>query len=326
MAARIVAIANRKGGVGKTTLTMSLAEGLAALQQKRVLVVDLDPQINLSMLVVGGTPANQVPWKTGKSVVDLIEKRATNGQSRTDLFICKDILDHEPGKAVSLLSGDPRLLGLERRLLVRPAASIEKVLQLMGAVVDALISQHSALFDVIIFDCPPGFSLVTDAALSRADVVVLPTSPTMLATQGVQAYVRYLEDDLNMADAASKTYVFLTMTGRTNASAEFEKLIRLEQEKPDPRYRVFETSYPYSVKFQEATDRRDQRMMAVRAVWRRLDRMRGRALFHRLYSGVWKTVGEAVSELMQILEERQTNDRRRTRSSDRQPLQREARP
>jgi chromosome partitioning protein len=77
MVARIIAIANRKGGVGKTTLSLSLAEGLAALKHLRVLVVDLDPQINISSLIVGGTPAKRVPWKTGKSVVDLIERRAT---------------------------------------------------------------------------------------------------------------------------------------------------------------------------------------------------------------------------------------------------------
>src|SRR5262249_4126047 len=152
MVARIVAVANRKGGVGKTTLSLSLAEGLAALKDQRVLVVDLDPQINISSLILGGTPANRVPWKTGKSVVDLVEKRATNGQTNTGFFICKDILPHEPGNAVSLLSGDPRLMGLERRLLVRPNSSIEKVLQLMGNVIDALIEEHRKLFHVIIFD------------------------------------------------------------------------------------------------------------------------------------------------------------------------------
>jgi chromosome partitioning protein len=325
MAAHVVAVANRKGGVGKTTLTLSLAEGLAAVKQKRVLIVDLDPQINISTLVVGGTPANKVPWKTGKSIVDLIEKRASNGQSRTDIFICKDILDHTPGKAVSLLSGDPRLMGLERRLLVRPGTTIETVFQLMDSTINTVIEEHGGFFDVIVFDCPPGFSLVTDAALSRADVVIVPTSPTMLASQGIQAYVHHLEDDLNIADASSKTHVFLSMTGRTNASAEFERLIRSEQDKPDPKYRVFRTSYAYSVRFQEATDRRDQRMMAVRAVWRTLDRVRGRALFHRLYARVWNRVDEAVSELLEILEEGTTNDRRTTRPSDRRALQHEVR-
>jgi cellulose biosynthesis protein BcsQ len=197
---------------------------------------------------------------------------------------------------------------------------------LMGSTINTLIEEHDNFFDVIIFDCPPGFSLVTDAALSRADLVILPTSPTMLASQGIQAYVHHLEDDINIVDASLKTHVFLTMTGRTNASVEFENLIRSEEDKPEPKYRVFKTTYPYSVRFQEATDRRDQRMIAVRAVWRTLDRVRGRALFHRLYAGVWNRVDQAVSELLEILEKGTTDDRRTTRQSDSRHLQHEARP
>jgi cellulose biosynthesis protein BcsQ len=302
MSAKVVAIANRKGGVGKTTLGLSLAEGLAALKNRRILVVDLDSQINMSTLVVGGTPVDQVPWKTGKSIVDLIEKKASNAQTKTSFFICRDVLDHQPGRAVSLLSGDPRLMGLERRLLVRPNTTVEKVLALMGKVIDDVLAEHADHYDVILFDCPPGFSMATEAALARADLVILPTAPTMLATQGIQAYVHHLENDLNIADAAARTRVFLTMTGRTNTSATFERLIRAEVEKPTPRYQVFDTSYAYSVGFQEATDRRDQNIMKVRAIWRSLDRVRGRTMFHRLYKGVWKTVDKAVSELSDVLE------------------------
>ena len=326
MVARIIAVANRKGGVGKTTLTLSFAEGLAALKKARVLVVDLDAQINVSTLIMGGKARSEVPWKTNKTIVDLIEKSTADGPISTDLFICKDVLDHTPGETVSLLSGDPRLMGLERRLLVRPKASIDKVMQLIGDVIDTLIEEHDDFYHYIIFDCPPGFSLTTDAALRRADMVVLPTSPTNLASQGIQAYVQYLQDDLSIPDAASRTWVFLTMTGRTNSSRQFEGLIRAEEGKPEPKYRVFNTSYAYSVRFQEATDRRDQRMVAARAVWRSLDRMRGRALFHRLYGGIWQSVDKAVAELVDILDEGgRAYDRNTTRPRDRRHLQHEAR-
>lgn len=302
MRAKVVAIANRKGGVGKTTLALSLAEGLAALKKKRILVIDLDAQVNMSMLMCGGVAPEQMPWKVGKSVVDLINQRTLNGEGTTSFFICRDILDHAPGKTVSLLAGDPRLMSLERKLLARPGSSVEGVLKLMRDVVDSVLKEQGELYDVIMFDCPPGFSLITEAALSRADLVVLPTSPTMLASQGVRAYVDYLEDDVNIADTASKTYVFLTMTGRTNTSAAFEQLIREEVKKADPKYRLFETHYAYCDGFQKATDRREQNIRKVKAIWRRLDQMRGRALFHRLYRDVWPTVAKAVGELSKTLE------------------------
>jgi chromosome partitioning protein len=61
MRAKIAAVASMKGGVGKTTVTISLAEGSAALKNKRVLVIDLDPQINASTLLTGGIPKDSVP-------------------------------------------------------------------------------------------------------------------------------------------------------------------------------------------------------------------------------------------------------------------------
>ena len=68
MAARVAAVASMKGGVGKTTMTLSLAEGSAALRNKRVLVVDLDPQINASTLLTGGMHKDSVPWKTNMTL------------------------------------------------------------------------------------------------------------------------------------------------------------------------------------------------------------------------------------------------------------------
>ena len=326
MRAKVISIANRKGGVGKTTLTLSLAEGLAALKKKRVLVVDLDSQINISMLITGGLAPTDVPWKRGKTIVDLLDQRATDPQTRPSFFISRDVIDHEPGKAVSLLSGDHRLLGIERRLLSRPATSFQHVNSLFCDVVEDIIEEQAKNFDVIMFDCPPGFSLITDIALKRSDLILLPTAPTMLASQGIQAYVKYLQDDLQMADAPTKTHVFLTMTGRTNTSMTFEKLIRAELKKPYPAYHVFDSSYAYCDGFQKATDRRDQTMQRMNAVWQRLDRLRGRALFHRLYGGVWTAVDKAATELTKTLNMKGAdNDGSSAREGNRTAVQLEAR-
>lgn len=326
MGAKIVSVANRKGGVGKTTLTLSLAEGLAALKKKRVLVVDLDSQINISVLITGGLAPADVPWKRGKTIVDLVDQRASDSRTRPSFFISRDVLDHEPGKAVSLLSGDRRLLGIERRLLSRPETTFQHVNALLCEVVNDIIDEQAEYFDVIMFDCPPGFSLITDIALKRSDLILLPTAPTMLASQGIQEYVKYLQDDLEMVDTPSKTHVFLTMTGRTKTSTTFEALIRAELKKPDPAYHVFDSSYAYCDGFQKATDRRDQRMQKMKAVWRRLDRLRGRTLFHRLYAGVWTAVDKATTELAKTLNMiGDDNDGNSAREGNRTAVQLEAR-
>lgn len=327
MTARVVSVANRKGGVGKTTVTLSLAEGLAALKNKRVLVVDLDSQLNISILMTGGVASANVPWNRGATIVNLIEKRSVDPNARASFYISQNVLDHTPGQAISLLSGDKRLLGLERRLLSRPAASIAKISDFLSDVIGSIIEEQAQFFDLIIFDCPPGFSIITDAALKRSDLILLPTAPTMLASQGIIGYIEYLKDDLQMVDASAKTYVFLTMTGRTKTSETFEKLIRGEIKKPSPAYGIFDTAYTYCDGFQRATDRRDQIMMRTNAVWRRLDRLRGRAIFHRLYGEVRKSIDKAVTELMLILEmDGEENEWSKARRSHRSAMQREARP
>jgi cellulose biosynthesis protein BcsQ len=327
MTAKVVSVANRKGGVGKTTLTLSLAEGLAALKNKRVLVVDLDSQLNISVLMTGGTSSANVPWNMGLTIVDFIEKRSAEPTTRASFYISQNVLDHTPGKAVSLLSGDKRLLGLERRLLSKPAASLAKISNFLSDVIDTIVEEQTEFFDLIIFDCPPGFSIITDAALKRSDLILLPTAPTMLASQGIIGYIEYLTNDLQMSDASANTFVFLTMTGRTKTSKTFERLIRGEMNKPTPAYGVFDTGYSYCDGFQKATDRRDQVMMRTNAVWRRMDKLRGLAIFHRLYDGVTKTIEMAVNELMQKLEiNGDENERSRSRHSDRSPLPRETRP
>src|SRR5262245_53912858 len=131
MAARVISIANRKGGVGKTTFALSVAEGLAALKKRRVLVVDLDPQVNISTLIVGGWPADEAPWKTGKTVLRLLEQRAVDPRARVSFYICPDVIDHVPGKTISLLAGDPELIGMERRLLKKSNGSLNNVEQLL---------------------------------------------------------------------------------------------------------------------------------------------------------------------------------------------------
>ena len=215
MSAKVVSVANRKGGVGKTTLTLSLAEGLAALKKQSPIVRPLElHNSTFSVLMTGGIPRadERTFGGEGKTIVDLIEDRSRrrSHRARASFYISKDVLDHEPGKAISLLSGDRRLLGIERRLLSKPSSSLSHVTVLLEEVVDSIIAEQSEFFDVIIFDCPPGFSLVTDVALRRSDLVMLPTSPTLLASQGILAYVQCLTEDLQVADAASKTHVFLT--------------------------------------------------------------------------------------------------------------------
>jgi len=299
-----------KGGVGKTTLTLSLAEGSAARSGKRVLVVDLDPQINASTLLTGSMPRDSVPWKRRLTVCHLLERRYSHGNVESDAYITKNVIDLFPGKTISLLSGDYELRAFERRLLVKSCETVKAAMSFAQTSVRSILNQQRELYDLIIFDCPPGFSVITEAALSQSDCVILPTAPSHLGTQGLSAFVKYLEDDLGITDAAERTHVFLTMTGRTNTSRDFEKEVRDEGLKLDPRYHVLRSNYPYLDGFQKAMDRREWRMRKLGAIQRTLNQVRNRTLFDRLYEGVDRYVTKAVNELWDVIKRQGAVDER----------------
>lgn len=325
MAASVVAIASMKGGVGKTTLTLCAAEGSAALMGKRVLVVDLDPQINASTLLSGSLPRHSVPWKQRMSIVDYLKGRITRNE-HSNQFIKKDLMEFTEKGTVSLLSGDYDLRSFERSLLAKPGQTIKMAEAVARDAVRALLDEQSSSFDLIIFDCPPGFSLVTEAALAHADLILLPTSPSHLGTQGLIAFVKYLEDELSIEAARERIFVCLTMTRRTITSNDFEREVRNERHQPDPRYQTFVAALPYLDAFQKAMDRREARMRVLGVLRRTLNRIRNKQLFDRLYDGAASEVKTLTDEFWKTLKTQGvTNERFSGRSGSRAARGSEAR-
>lgn len=309
MAASVIAIASMKGGVGKTTLTLCAAEGSAALMGKRVLVVDLDPQINASVLLTGSLPRDSLPWKQRMSIVDYLKGRIARKEP-SGQFMKKDLMEFTERGTVSLLSGDYHLRSFERSLLAKPGQTIKMAEAVARDAIRALLEEQRGSFDLIIFDCPPGFSLVTEAALAEADLVLLPTSPSHLGTQGLIAFVKYLEEELSIEAIRERIFVCLTMTRRTLTSSDFEREVRNEGRQPDPAYQTLSAALPFRDAFQKAMDRREARMRVLGVLRRTLNRIRNKQLFDRLYEGVAAEVKTVTQELWHILKTKGVADER----------------
>ncbi len=164
----IIAIAAQKGGVGKTTTSVSLAAGLARFHNKRVLLVDLDPQGHVATALKnqihpGGKPLSEIleDDKNGTEVLDAV----------TTTFI--------PGLDVTPY--DDRLTATEDLLGTRIGK--EMILK------DKLRITRSH-YDVIILDCPPHLGNLTVNGLCAADQVIIPCDPSPLALKGVEALVQ----------------------------------------------------------------------------------------------------------------------------------------
>ena len=164
--ARIMAVANQKGGVGKTTTAVNLAAALARSAQ-RVLLVDLDPQGNATM----GAGIDKRELATSITDVLLGEARAGDARVRT-------------AEGFDLLPGNIDLTAAELELLDTP----EREQHLRRA-----LAPIAGDYDFIVIDCPPALSLLTLNALTAADSIIVPMQCEYYALEGLSALVDTIE-------------------------------------------------------------------------------------------------------------------------------------
>ena len=166
---KVTAICNQKGGVGKTTTTVNLGIGLAT-QGKRVLLVDSDPQGDLT-ISLGWLDNDDLPM----TIVDIMEKVII----KEDFGYSEVILKHHEG--VNLLPSNIGLSDMEITLV--NTKNREFVLK-------SCIDRLKQDYDYILIDCPPSLSLLTVNALAAVDSVIIPVEAQFLAAKGMTQLIR----------------------------------------------------------------------------------------------------------------------------------------
>ena len=174
---------NMKGGVGKSTLTANLGKYTAYFKNKRVLLVDLDPQFNLSQYVVGNAKYEIHVDKKKATVVEVFEQH-TPGHSQ-GVQTSEAIIRVREWHDGSLLDLVPSKLELAWTLK-NPHQKEHLLRDFLGDVQDN--------YDLMLMDCPPGESMLTTAAYLASDYLIVPVRPEFLSTIGLPLLVRSLED------------------------------------------------------------------------------------------------------------------------------------
>ena len=222
--ARVVAVANQKGGVGKTTTAINLATALA-LSGRQVLLVDIDPQGNLT----SGLGAKAQRAEAGT----IYEALLTGGEAESFLLSTRV-------SNLSLLPADRNLTGAEIEMVTLPERELR-----LKRVVDPLRPR----FDHVFIDCPPSLGLLTLNALVAADAILIPLHCEYFALEGLADLVgtmRRVQSSLN--PALEIEGVLLTMyDDRTNLGQLVARDVR-----EFFKGKVFNTIIPRNVKLGEA--------------------------------------------------------------------------
>ena len=226
---KVIAIANQKGGVGKTTTTSNLGIGLAK-QGKKVLLIDADAQGSLTASL-----GIREPDRLEITLATIMASIINDEEIKPEY----GILRHEEG--VDFMPGNIELSGLETSLV--NVMSRETILR-------TYIEQQKDRYDYILIDCMPSLGMITINAFASADSILIPVQAAYLPVKGLEQLIKTIGKVKRQINPKLEIEgILLTMVdNRTNYARDISKLLI---ENYGSRVRIFENSIPLSVRAAE---------------------------------------------------------------------------
>ena len=226
---KVIAVANQKGGVGKTVTSVNLGIGLAR-KGKKVLLIDADPQGSLT-ISLGFSEPDRLDYSLANAMMKIINDEEINEG--------EGILYHEEG--VDVLPGNIELSGLEISLI--GVISRETILR-------EFISYLKDSYDYIVIDCMPSLGMITINALASADSVLIPVQAAYLPVKGLQQLIKTIGRVKRQLNPGLEIEgILLTMVdNRTNYAKDIAAQV---YETYSSSIKVFEVEIPLSVRAAE---------------------------------------------------------------------------
>lgn len=257
MVGKVIAIVNMKGGVGKTTVTVCLAEALAVMAKKRVLVIDLDSQASCTYALCGRQGMKRIRSEHRHAyylferlhkqigvrteipdVAPLLPTGDPPGRHRgsisvpqeLDRLILTDASSVTEHKRLDILASAPELQKLERDILFRLGqfeARAEVPDQRIAKFFAEYLSVARRRYEYVVIDCPPGISAFTAAAIRDADAILAPGMPDYLSVLGLELFAQtVLRSTRSTLGSPKRAFALLNRVRQVPAHDEYRKEFR----------------------------------------------------------------------------------------------------
>jgi chromosome partitioning protein len=215
-----IVVMNAKGGVGKSTLVLAMAETLSAFHGRKVLVVDSDAQASISHMLLPhqqleGMHANQ------KTMVDyLIGSVMKSEPLDWRGFVAGGVSDVDDARSIDLIPSDTHLTLFEREV-----SKGDHEAQLRRTV-GAFLSEAREAYDIVLIDSAPGLSVLTECWLREADFYLAPTRPDHISTRGLLFLRKFRERDPHMGFAELLGVIINMKEKDSPADEQYERWLR----------------------------------------------------------------------------------------------------
>ncbi len=250
----ITSLINLKGGVGKTTITLALAHFLAIEHQRRVLVIDLDPQTNATVCLIPETEWKQRD-ETGRTLYQLFADQVKGTQRfDTDQAIVRNVSNVGGGvQGLDLLPSSLQLIKIQDRITQLtdfdnyqrgPIFALRKALE-----------GFLPYYDHVLIDCPPSLGIVTLNGLAISDSYLIPVVPDILSVLGIPPILDRVEHFARATRHNIRALGIVISKMRAQTILHNEMVNRLRDDFQARRFpMVFETIVPESARIAEAAD------------------------------------------------------------------------
>lgn len=185
----VISTINLKGGVGKTHTTVALAEVYSAAMQKKVLVIDIDPQTNATLMLIGEekwAKLNENDHTLARLFKDALDP--DNPAFDFERTLQKGVSDVRSAHSIDLLPSSLDLIDVQDRLAGVSSGKFHAItpIEILHRVVKRVIDEY----DIILIDCPPNLGIITLNGLRISNGYIIPTIPDILSTYGIPQIVK----------------------------------------------------------------------------------------------------------------------------------------